>query len=304
MARNFRNQSKGSNLFAFQDIITAVIGIFLLMILFLIVSMNSVIPVFASATERTPGLLPEPAEKAPPDLQLRLDEMLGHLAGINEENRRLQQALAEAEAIGDVELLEGMLTDLRRRLAEAETELSRMNAGLEEAGRRAHARAAELGQAGLQEQVDSLRTEIAEKQKALTKMERRTSVLERQVRLAQSRLLEEMHNRDQIWIIPELTRTTKEPVIFVVSRNEVTRHRFNYPDSDLIFPTSEIAREFQRAVADLQPTDHYLVFFFRPSGIGLFDEILSLGRDRRFEIGYDAVEEDLVIHFSSGTSGL
>lgn len=299
MARNFRKQPGGSGLFAFQDIITAVIGIFLLMILLLIISMNNIIPAFGSSAGGIPGFLSDASEEPPLELQEHLDNLIQTVASLNEENRQLQYALAQAEAAGDVILLEGAISDLQQRLAQAKAEAARLGEDLEQAIRQARLRAVQLGLVEIQERVEAFRKEITEKQNRLNQLGRQISVLEREIRIAQSRLLEEMQKRDQVWIIPELTHTTKEPVLFVVTGGRVTRHRFNRPNDDMEFNSSRLRQDFRNAVADLRPLDHYLVFFFRPSGISEFESILEMARDSRFEIGYDAIKENLVINFSS-----
>ena len=45
----------------------------------------------------------------------------------------------------------------------------------------------------------------------------------------------------------------------------------------------------------------YLVFYVRPSGIDLFNRCSAAAKRAGFQIGYDAVEENTQVNFSSPT---
>ena len=45
--------------------------------------------------------------------------------------------------------------------------------------------------------------------------------------------------------------------------------------------------------------DQYVVFLVRPSGIETFQDLVKSARDMGFDVGFDALEEDRQIHFST-----
>ena len=53
--------------------------------------------------------------------------------------------------------------------------------------------------------------------------------------------------------------------------------------------------EFYRIIEQFEPTKQYFVLFVRPSGAGRFKQIRQAIVNSKFEVGYDAVEEDTKI---------
>ncbi|HTI99949.1 MAG TPA: hypothetical protein VL527_13795, partial [Dongiaceae bacterium] len=52
-------------------------------------------------------------------------------------------------------------------------------------------------------------------------------------------------------------------------------------------------------LATAKPLNQYIVFLVRPSGIELFDRLVKLAREKGFEVGFDALEENRQIHFTT-----
>jgi hypothetical protein len=50
---------------------------------------------------------------------------------------------------------------------------------------------------------------------------------------------------------------------------------------------------------EVKPQEQYVVFLIRPSGIGLFKDLVQTARDDGYEVGFDALEENREIHFTA-----
>jgi hypothetical protein len=84
-----------------------------------------------------------------------------------------------------------------------------------------------------------------------------------------------------------------------VSASGVKVERFDRPDQTKDFSKSSARSEFDAYLNGIKPLDQYVVFLMRPSGIGLFQDLVKSARDKGIEVGYDALEEDKQIYFST-----
>lgn len=95
----------------------------------------------------------------------------------------------------------------------------------------------------------------------------------------------------KVRLVPEQSDTTKEPIIVDLSRTRAVVMRFDNPN-----PISAVnLPEFYRIIEQFEPTKQYFVLFVRPSGAGRFKQIRQAIVNSKFEVGYDAVEEDTEI---------
>ena len=58
-----------------------------------------------------------------------------------------------------------------------------------------------------------------------------------------------------------------------------------------------IASKFKEALKGYAKLDQYIVFYFKPSGVEHFEKLTEAAKEAGFEIGYDAVGEEIVINF-------
>ena len=56
---------------------------------------------------------------------------------------------------------------------------------------------------------------------------------------------------------------------------------------------------FENALKDYSKLDQYIVFYFKPSGVEHFQTLTDAAKSAGFEIGYDAVGEEVAINFSA-----
>jgi hypothetical protein len=123
--------------------------------------------------------------------------------------------------------------------------------------------------------------------------------LDQQVAQAQSKLLKLRQREGQLWLIPDKSTTTKEPILVTVAGASVTIERFDHPDQRKQLDKYDADTAFKSYLGDAKSLDQYVVFLVRPSGIALFQDLVKSARDKGFEVGFDALEENREIHFST-----
>jgi hypothetical protein len=107
--------------------------------------------------------------------------------------------------------------------------------------------------------------------------------------------LEAAPREGQLWLIPDKSSTTKEPILVTVAGAGVTVERFDHPDQRKQLDKADANTAFQSYLREAKALDQYVVFLVRPSGIETFQDLVKSARD----MGFDALEEDRQIHFST-----
>ena len=57
--------------------------------------------------------------------------------------------------------------------------------------------------------------------------------------------------------------------------------------------------KFEDALKSYAKLDQYIVFYFKPSGVEHFETLTDSAKSAGFEIGYDAVGEEIAINFNT-----
>jgi hypothetical protein len=104
--------------------------------------------------------------------------------------------------------------------------------------------------------------------------------------------------KNEIWLIPERAEGGKEPILAVVSSEGVVLQRFDHPEKVMVHGFG-LRLKFEEALKSFSKTDQYIVFYFRPSGVDDFKSLTEAARRAGFEVGYDAVGEDVAINFGA-----
>ena len=115
----------------------------------------------------------------------------------------------------------------------------------------------------------------------------------------ENQLIEAQARKNEIWLIPDRSTTTREPVLAIVTADAVVIERFDHPEK-IELRGFGLRAKFEQALGSYSKLDQYIVFYFKPSGVDHFAELTEAARNAGFEIGYDAVNENVVIHFGSG----
>jgi hypothetical protein len=271
--------------FAFQDIITSVSGILILVTLILATELDRP----ASRTTHEADL----------ELERKLSETLRQQAEADAQNQNLQGLLAAAETAPAAEKLEMDITRLRSQLADEKEKHTSVAEQLAASQSAIEARDRTLGLTDLKAQIQRIIQEAESLGRQESEVRKEMASIEQKVVSVQSKLLKLREREGKLWLIPDKSSTTKEPILATISGSGAKVERFDHPNEAKEFSKSGARSGFESYLAEAKPVDQYVVFLVRPSGIELFERLVKLAREHGFEVGFDALEENREIHFTT-----
>jgi DNA repair exonuclease SbcCD ATPase subunit len=224
--------------------------------------------------------------------------LLDRLAQLVTENTTLQSQLATVQTMPKRDDLEAEIKTLKSQLEELGQQQKALADNAELLNSAQAEKESALGLKDLREQIQKLKDELAKLKEANRTASQQVAALESEVKTREGRLLEAESNARRLWLIPDFSDTSKEPVIAVISDTAVTLERFNKREGRIEIKQGDIRKEFQKALKQFNPLNQYIVFYLKPSGIGRFEDFLTAAKNSRFEIGYDALEEDKELQLS------
>lgn len=287
MASSLRQSStQAVNFFFLVDIFTCVLGILILVTLMLATQANT-------STAGHPGSTALDRAR-----QQELAQLLDDLSRMNVQNELLQKSVAAAEAAPSLAGLQSEIDDLiqaNKTQRQQQSVLQDRFQRLEQTGVK---RDNVLGLTDLRKQVERLGEEIAALQPTVTNTLAEMARAEAKVKEAEAELLAAKNLRDKLWLIPDLSDTSKEPLLITVAERMIRIERFNKPSETVIISRTHYESEFQTVLKRFDPLNFYAVFYVKPSGITIFEKIRKVAKDADFEVGYDALEEGKEIIFS------
>ena len=270
--RFHRSGHAGVSFFAFQDIITCVTGILVIITVFLSLSVKEGSAIF------------QPVQPSPsPELKARLEELLTAIASRRQNAEAaadMSTAAPQSLAI-EVAMLEQEAKELREFI-EANTTKDKPASELEAAISRNIA----LAGSDSRRLMDGIR-------QFQTKSDEMSALLEAKKREVSERqaAMETLQQQNRLALIRDRSRTGKEPVIVVVDGGGLTLHRFdNGPPESL-----DGVAGFRARLSGFAAATHYFVFYNKPSGTPVIASCLDAARSAGFDVGYDAVPEDLIL---------
>ena len=285
MREHFRSFDSKITFFAFADIITAVSGMLIFITLLLATDLGR-------PTDSR-------SQAANVQVQQQLDETLSQQVEVDSNNRNLQQLLTAAETAPASEKLETDITRLRAQLAEEKKKHVGVAEQLAASQSAVEVRDRTLGLTALKAQIQQVIQEVESLARQEAQVRQEMAVLDQRVAGVQSKLLTLRQWEGKLWLIPDRSSTTKEPILAVVSGAGVKVQQFDHPDQAREFGGSSALTEFASYLGEAKALDQYFVFMVKPSGIALFGRLVKSARDKGFEVGFDAVEEDKNIYFST-----
>jgi myosin heavy subunit len=285
MSSRLRSLDSKISFFAFADIITAVSGVLIFVALLL-------------ATDLGQPTDPR-SQAANSEMEQRLQETLSQQAEVDAQNQHLQGLLAAAETAPAAEKLETDITRLRAQLAAEKKQHASVAEQLAASQSATEARDRTLGLTDLKAQIERVVQEAESLARQEAKVREEMTTLEQRVTGMQSKLLKLREREGKLWLIPDKSSTTKEPILATISGSSAKVERFDHPSQAKEFSKSSARTEFNSYLGEAKPLDQYVVFLVRPSGIELFERLVKLAREKGFEVGFDALEEDREIHFST-----
>jgi hypothetical protein len=246
------------------------------------------------------GGLPE--DSPDPALRSELERVLAETVTLNESSRTVAATVLAAEGVPTASV-QAEIEQLRTEIKTKSETASALSAQADESQRQAQALDEKLGLRDLSRENASLKRELERLRAKTREILREMNELEAKVREVEAQTLAQ---QNKIWVIPGSSRTSKEPLLVVISGSSVTLERFDRPGSKLALTLqsgtrlAETKREFLTRLEPFDRLNHYLVFFIKPSGITVFDDLKEAAKRAGYEVGYDAVEEETEVVFGQG----
>jgi hypothetical protein len=285
MRDRFRTFDSRISFFAFADIITAVSGMLIFITLLLATDLGR--PTDTGS------------QSANSEIEKLLQETLAEQAEVDAENHRLQELLANVETAPDLEKLQDDIAKLRLQVSEELKKQSALAEQMTDSQTAITARDKILGltdlKATVQRTVREMEVTVSQEARARKEM----AALEQQASRVQSQLLKLRERDGQLWLIPDRSTTTKEPILVTVAATGATIEGFDHPEQRRQLDKRGADSGFKLYLREAKALDQYVVLLVRPSGIELFQNLVKSARDMGFEVGFDALEEDRQIHFSN-----
>ena len=285
MSERLRTLDSRISFFAFADIITAVSGMLIFITLLLATDLGRPTKRRSSDADRK--------------IQEQLDDVLRQQLETDEQNRQLQELLAAAETAPALEKIEADIAHLRSQLSAEQQRQSAITEQMTKSASALQVQDATLGLTDLKAAIQRTTQETDSIAHREAKVRSQMEGLEQQVTDAQSRLLKLREREGKIWLIPDKSNTTKEPILVIVTGGGATVGAFDHPDQLKQWDKADSQSSFKAYLRGVNSLNQYVVFEVKPSGIQLFKSLLESARAGGFEVGFDALEEDREVHFST-----
>jgi len=285
MSSRLRSLDSKISFFAFADIITAVSGVLIFVALLLATDLGR--PTNSSS------------QSVDPELEQRLQETLAQQVDVDAQSHRLQELLAIADTAPNPEKLQADIARLRSQLAVEQKKQAAVADQMAESQASIVARDKILGLTTLKATVQRVIQEAEAIVEQDAKARNEMATLDQQVSQQQSKLLKLRQRDGQLWLIPDKSSTTKEPILVTVSGAGGAIEHFDHPEQRRQLGSSDVDAAFRSYLGNAKSLDQYVVFLVRPSGIETFRDLVKSARNLGFDVGFDALEEDRQIHFST-----
>jgi hypothetical protein len=253
------------NFIFFQDIITCVMGILILVTLMLSLSLGD-----------------NAASPEEEQLKSELEKAKATLVQVEAENRSAEQQTLQLAALPDRVALETQISMLKRQIARTAEQL----------------RQSQNAAAALKTEQDRAAAELQKN----AAVEQQIAKMENEIATARDQLAAARVDTNSVFIIPapDAQDARRKPVAIIVSNDKIEVRPFSGGRSQEVALSSG-APDLRPILGSLDPARQFLVFYFRPSGAKWFVEFRRLARSLAFTVGYDAVEEQQQLIFPTAS---
>jgi hypothetical protein len=257
---NFRQVREAKiNFLFFQDIITCVMGILILVTLMLSLSLNTG---EAASAEEQP-------------LQTELRQLKQRLTETEQQNRAIEQQALRLASLPDRPALETELTILKREADQSSNQLHQA-----------------------EQTAAASKAQALERQNA-TNFQNAVAALEQQLAAARDTLRRQTNALYVVPADDARESHEPVAFIVSSNKIQIRRFNDNNTANASQDRAISSADDLRPLLARLNPSREYVVFYFRPSGVKWFDSFRGLARELGFAVGYDAIEEQKQIIFSN-----
>lgn len=286
-----------ASFFAFQDVITAVLGILILIALQLSFSIN-VTKGEKGNKESTTGsevitetdFLNKQKEKEV------LEEKLLQLTN---KNRTIlnQKEVMESAGKSSLETEEHVLM-LLSEIEQLELERDALEKSLKNKQKSLNKEAENLGLSSVQTEISKLIEQSRKDFNSLANLKAEENQIRSKLKSSLNDLSSQKKKIDYLWLIPEKDDDGKDALLVTVDGRNMQFEEFDKPESLRVLNTSTLTTSFKSAVRNYDENKFKIVFLFKPSGASHFEKLTNLARALGYEVGYDPIEEKQKIMFS------
>jgi len=286
-----------ASFFAFQDVITAVLGILILIALQLSFSINVVKGEEGNKEGSIDDSIISEAEFL--NNQTKRKELEAKLAELRQRNREIMNRKQAIQSAGQsVQGIENSLQILRAQVDQLVKDHESFRQTLAQKEQTLREEAAKLGLSAVQSEVAELSEKTEDDSKEIAALKRRLQELSSSLSESMSDLSAENRKKDSVWMIPERSNDGKSPLLVTIDGTNMRFEEFDKPESLRVLRTSSLTSSFKSAVKSYDRRRFKIVFLFKPSGADYFEKVTELAKDLGFEVGYDPIEESQKVIFS------
>ena len=286
-----------ASFFAFQDVITAVLGILILIALQLSFSIN----VLKGEEGNQKGSIDDEivTEQEFLDKRKERETLSGMLSQLREENREILAKKDALESEGaSIQVIKDSIRILVSEIEQLEVDFEALDQALKDKRETLSEEAAKLGLTSVQSKITDLSEKFRDDNKVISALKERVEVLSSRLSNSMDELSLEKKRKDSVWMIPEKDNDAKEPLLVTIDGSKMRFEEFDKPESLRVLNTSSLTSSFEAGVERYDTRKFKIVFLFKPTGAIHFEKIIELAKDLGFEVGYDPIEERQKIIFS------
>lgn len=262
MSRRSKGSASPISLFSFQDLITSLSGILILLVLMMSVQIA------------VQGVTSKPLQIENQDAQARLEALREKVAS-------LRDRLAELRALHGNQSTNDAVS-LVRAFVQAERERDALQDAIAKS---------QSAISALEQQLERARAEEAEARNQSSSLKKEMDEL----RAAQAEVLK----NNKMFVIPE-EGAAKTAVIVECSGATVRAGYIDRATPPVTFAVGDdVGTDFRKYLGNLTSSREYIVFMVKPSGVNVFGELKGMAEANGFDVGYDALEEDRTIALGS-----
>jgi hypothetical protein len=286
-----------ASFFAFQDVITAVLGILILIALQLSFSINVVKGEEGNKESTTDDTIVSEEEFL--ENQARRINLEAKLSQLRERNREMMDRKQALQSAGQsAQGLENSMEILRAEVKQLTEDHNAFRRTLAQKEHSLREEAAKLGLSDVQSEISALSEKTETDSREIATLKRRLQDLTSSLSESMADLSSEKSRKDSVWMIPERSNDGKAPLLVTIDGRNMRFEEFDKPESLRVLGTRSLTSSLKSGTRNYSTRTYKIVFLFKPSGAHYFEKVTELAKDLGFEVGYDPIEESQKVIFS------
>ena len=286
-----------ASFFAFQDVITAVLGILILIALQLSFSINVTKGEKGNKESTTGSEVITETDFL--NKQKEKEVLEKKLLQLTNKNRTIlnQKEIMESAGKSSSETEENVLM-LLSEIEQLELERDALEKSLKNKQKSLNKEAENLGLSSVQTEISKLIEQSRKDFNSLANLKAEENQIRSKLKSSLNDLSSQKKKIDYLWLIPEKDDDGKDALLVTVDGRNMQFEEFDKPESLRVLNTSTLTTSFKSAVRNYDENKFKIVFLFKPSGASHFEKLTNLARALGYEVGYDPIEEKQKIMFS------